>query len=60
MVGPADVQSFEAAERELLLAALAQHQGRVPEVARALGASRGTVYNKLRKFQIDPTDYRGS
>jgi len=55
-----DVVSFEAAERELLLAALAQHQGRVPEVARALGVSRGTVYNKLRKFQIDPTDYRGS
>ena len=60
VVGPADVVSFEAAERELLLAALAQHQGRVPEVARALGVSRGTVYNKLRKFQIDPTDYRGS
>ncbi len=60
VVGPADVVSFEAAERELLLAALTQHQGRVPEVARALGVSRGTVYNKLRKFQIDPTDYRGS
>ncbi len=52
--------SFEDAERELLLAALTTHQGRVPEVARALGVSRGTVYNKLRKFQIDPTSYRGA
>jgi transcriptional regulator with PAS, ATPase and Fis domain len=52
--------SFEDAERELLLQALTAHQGRVPDVARALGVSRGTVYNKLRKFQIDPTSYRGA
>ena len=58
--GASPAMSFEDAERELLLQALTAHQGRVPDVARALGVSRGTVYNKLRKFQIDPTSYRGA
>ncbi len=50
--------SFAESEKQLLLAALAQHRGSVPDVARALGVSRGTVYNKMKKFQIDPDSYR--
>jgi sigma-54 dependent transcriptional regulator, acetoin dehydrogenase operon transcriptional activator AcoR len=54
------VVSLEESERQLLLAALEQHRGSVPEVARALGVSRGTVYNKMKKYQIDPDAYRGA
>ncbi len=53
------ILSLEENEKQLLLAALAQHRGSVPDVARALGVSRGTVYNKMKKFQIDPDAYRG-
>ncbi|MBI5479677.1 MAG: sigma 54-interacting transcriptional regulator [Deltaproteobacteria bacterium] len=52
------VTSIEDAERELLRAALVQHHGRIPEVAHALGVSRGTVYNKMRKFNFDPLQFR--
>jgi transcriptional regulator of acetoin/glycerol metabolism len=52
------VTSIAEAERQLLLQAMATHHGSVPDVARALGISRGTVYNKMRKFQIDPAGYR--
>jgi transcriptional regulator with PAS, ATPase and Fis domain/tetratricopeptide (TPR) repeat protein len=56
---PGGVVSLEESEKQLLLAALTQHKGSVPDVARALGVSRGTVYNKMKKFQIDPSQYRG-
>jgi sigma-54 dependent transcriptional regulator, acetoin dehydrogenase operon transcriptional activator AcoR len=52
------VTSIEDAERELLRAALVQHHGRIPDVAQALGVSRGTVYNKMRKFNFDPLQFR--
>jgi len=52
--------NLEEAEKELLVAAMVEHQGSIPDVADALGVSRGTVYNKLRKFGIDPAVYRGS
>jgi transcriptional regulator with PAS, ATPase and Fis domain len=55
---PMGVTSIEDAERELLRAALVQHNGRIPEVAHALGVSRGTVYNKMRKFNFDPLQFR--
>ncbi|MBV8758491.1 MAG: sigma 54-interacting transcriptional regulator [Deltaproteobacteria bacterium] len=63
--GPASVVTktsaltFEDAERALLVQALARHGGSIPEVARALGVSRGTVYNKLNRYGIDPSTYRG-
>jgi len=50
--------SIEDAERELLRAALVAHRGCIPHVARALGVSRGTVYNKMRRFGFDPEDFR--
>jgi len=52
------VTSLETAERELLLAALEEHRGSIPDVARTLGVSRGTVYNKMKKFNIDPSEFR--
>jgi transcriptional regulator with PAS, ATPase and Fis domain/tetratricopeptide (TPR) repeat protein len=51
-------QTFEEAERELLVQALARHGGSIPDVARTLGISRGTVYNKLHRYGIDPDAYR--
>src|SRR5262249_53340680 len=54
------VTSLENAERELLLAALEEHDGSIPDVARALGVSRGTVYNKMKKFSINPDEFRKS
>lgn len=53
------IVSIAESERQLLLAALVAHRGSVPEVAKALGVSRGTVYNKMKKFKIDPAQYRG-
>ena len=32
--------------------------GSIPDVARTLGISRGTVYNKLHRYGIDPEAYR--
>jgi transcriptional regulator with PAS, ATPase and Fis domain/tetratricopeptide (TPR) repeat protein len=55
---PLGITSIEDAERELLRAALVQHKGKIPEVAQALGISRGTVYNKMRKFNMDPLEFR--
>ncbi len=53
------LRSIAETERTLLLQALVAHRGSVPDVARALGVSRGTIYNKMKKFQIDPDAYRG-
>jgi sigma-54 dependent transcriptional regulator, acetoin dehydrogenase operon transcriptional activator AcoR len=55
---PAAIKTVEETERELLVAALTQHRGRIPDVARTLGVSRGTVYNKMRKFNLDPDQFR--
>ncbi len=54
----APVKTISDTERELLIAALTAHHGRIPAVARALGVSRGTVYNKMRKFNLDPDLFR--
>jgi transcriptional regulator with PAS, ATPase and Fis domain len=54
----AAVKSMSEGERELLVAALTAHRGNIPSVARTLGVSRGTVYNKMKKYDIDPTRYR--
>jgi DNA-binding NtrC family response regulator len=51
-------RTLEETEREMLIHALAQHGGSIPDVARQLGISRGTVYNKLRRFALDPGKYR--
>jgi sigma-54 dependent transcriptional regulator, acetoin dehydrogenase operon transcriptional activator AcoR len=51
-------RTLEQSEKELLIQALAQNGGSIPDVARQLGISRGTVYNKLRRFAVDPDQYR--
>ncbi len=51
-------RTLEQSEREMLVQALAQSGGSIPEVARQLGISRGTVYNKLRRFDLNPDQYR--
>jgi transcriptional regulator with PAS, ATPase and Fis domain len=56
--GDAPVKTISDTERDLLVAALTTHRGRIPAVARALGVSRGTVYNKMRKFNLDPDSFR--
>ncbi len=52
------IKTVEESERDLLVAALTAHRGRIPDVARALGVSRGTIYNKMKKFGFDPGAYR--
>ncbi len=54
----APVKTMSESERELLEQALVAHHGKVPAVARALGVSRGTIYNKMKKFNLDPARYR--
>jgi transcriptional regulator with PAS, ATPase and Fis domain len=58
MVSRAMPRTLEQSEKEMLIAALAQNGGSIPDVARQLGISRGTVYNKLRRFAVDPDQYR--
>ena len=48
-----DFQQARAAfERELIAAALAQHQGNVVEAARALGLGRSTLYRKMAELGL--------
>ena len=47
-------------EQEAFVASLAEHGGNVPAVAQALGVSRGTVYNKLRKYDLDLSEFRSN
>jgi transcriptional regulator with PAS, ATPase and Fis domain len=50
--------SLPDTDRRLFTAALKKHKGKVPEVARALSVSRGTVYNKIKKYALDINKYR--
>ncbi len=45
-------------ERLLIEACLKDHNGKVAEVAEALKLARKTLYDKLTRYGIDPTDYR--
>ncbi len=44
--------TLEAMERNAITSAIKQHGGNMSEVARQLGISRQTLYNKLRKYDI--------
>jgi DNA-binding NtrC family response regulator len=55
---PATVRPIGEVQHQLLLAALKQHHGNVPRVARSLGVSRGTIYNLMRKYHVDPSSFR--
>jgi sigma-54 dependent transcriptional regulator, acetoin dehydrogenase operon transcriptional activator AcoR len=56
--GPGTIRAVVDVERDLLVAALTRYRGRIPAVARALGWSRGTIYNKMRKYQLEPDQFR--
>lgn len=47
--GPA---TLEALERSAIISAIRQHDGNMSEVARQLGITRQTLYNKLRKYGL--------
>ena len=47
------------AERALLVAALDRYHGRIPSVARALGLSRATIYNRMRRLGLELASFRG-
>jgi len=47
-----DVNPFEAAERQILLAALRESGGRRVEAARRLGVSKATLWRKMKKHGL--------
>ena len=45
------VRTLADVERDAILAALEAYEGNVSKAARALGVSRGTLYNKLARYR---------
>jgi len=50
--------TLEAAEREAIIKALRATRGHVTRSAEVLGISRQGLYEKLRKFNLDPKSYK--
>lgn len=50
----------EPADKEALLKLLEAHGGNIAEVARATGKHRPQVYRWMRRFGIDPSQFRGT
>ena len=48
-----NITPIAAVERDLIVAALAHHNGHMTDVARALGIGRSTLYRKLREYELD-------
>jgi len=46
---------FEDIEKKAIIRALANNGGKLSSAAGELGITRQTLYNKLKKYQIDPT-----
>jgi len=46
-------------EREVVVVALEQAAGNVTRAARAIGVSRPTMYDLMRKHRITSTDFKG-
>jgi len=46
------MQTIERIEREMIKAALQEHQGKVDEAAKALGTSRKGLYLKRHRFGL--------
>ncbi len=51
-------QRTDSFEQIILIEALHRHQGRLKEVQQELQVSRKTLYDKLRKHQLDKTDFK--
>lgn len=45
-------------EKEQIITALELHEGKVMVVAEALQMPRRTLYNKIKRYDIDPEQYR--
>jgi transcriptional regulator of acetoin/glycerol metabolism len=59
-LGEAASSEDEAPTKEQLERLLADHEGNVAQVARALGKHRQQLYRWLRRYDLDPTKYRAS
>jgi transcriptional regulator of acetoin/glycerol metabolism len=55
---PKPLDEADAKLRQELVALLQQHQGSVSDVARALGEGRTQVHRWLKRFEIDPNEFR--
>lgn len=55
---PSGSMNLHDVERDVLVAALREHRGSVPAVAKSLGVSRGTVYNKVKRYDLDLQAFR--
>lgn len=55
---PARARSAQKLTRDHVAELLGKHQGNVSQVARELGKDRTQIYRLLKRFGIDPTDYR--
>lgn len=51
-------QRLEAFEQQIIREALNLHQGRINEVAQYLQIPRKKLYLRMKKYQLDKTDYR--
>jgi len=47
---------LDSVEKDLIIFALDQHQGRMSAVARALGIGRSTLYRKLKEYGLDESN----
>jgi transcriptional regulator of acetoin/glycerol metabolism len=55
---PAQAEEDEPTSKEELVQLLAEHEGNVAKVARALGKHRQQVYRWLKRHEIDATQFR--
>ncbi len=55
----AKAKVIEGFEREILCAALSEHEGNISQAARALGLHRQNVQQKLRRLGISAEDFKG-
>ncbi|WP_255498435.1 sigma-54-dependent Fis family transcriptional regulator [Nakamurella sp. PAMC28650] len=49
---PSNLGGLDRVERDAIVAALAEHDGNKMRTAKALGVSRGTLYNRMRRLRI--------
>jgi DNA-binding NtrC family response regulator len=56
--GESLARQMDVVEKYLIEAALRAHEGRVTTVADALGLPRKTLYDKLKRHDIDPAQHR--
>ncbi|MDX1632173.1 MAG: sigma-54 dependent transcriptional regulator [Thermoanaerobaculia bacterium] len=56
--GPGEIVPLEEMERRHIEHALVSLEGNVSEAADALDVPRSTLYQRLKAFSIDPSDYR--